>query len=72
MGAVVMRSHCENCLWWSEMIACKPSGETEVKALCLSAISPFRQTYMSKTMWCRHWTEAGPQGAIDNPKRPQR
>jgi hypothetical protein len=55
---------CENCFYWSEMIA-KSIGGT-IHALCLNADSQFKDEYTEPTKFCLGWQE-NTNGSVDDP-----
>lgn len=55
---------CENCRYWSEMIA-RSDGAT-MTALCLAPSGPYRSRYMSGSKVCLAWA-SDHLGVIDAP-----
>lgn len=47
-----MKIHCENCRYWSDMVATADSNG--LKAICLNTESPYSQKYMRGIARCVH------------------
>lgn len=58
---------CENCRYWSEMIA-RAIGHGPVEAMCLSSKSKYHSKYTSGRMGCEHALDGRDWlGAVDVP-----
>lgn len=57
---------CEECRFWSDLVAEKPAGCWPIRAMCLSPRSPLRGEYTEGFERCGSWT-SGHLGAIDDP-----
>lgn len=45
-------STCKTCKYWSDLVAMKPPGSWQIKALCLCADGPKHSTYTEGTETC--------------------
>jgi hypothetical protein len=58
---------CENCKYWSEMLAFIKPPEP-MNAMCLNQESPHKHTYTTEIHVCDKWDE-NIDGAVDDPEK---
>jgi hypothetical protein len=58
---------CQNCYFWSEMIA-STTIDGPMTSMCLNSSSSYNETMTAETHTCDAFEETGPDGkAVDNP-----